>query len=42
MCNHGGVVALLENMSVWEGKDEYYGAKNKVQTSPLRVTPRLQ
>ena len=30
VCNHGGVVALLENMFVWDGKDEYYGAKNEV------------
>ena len=33
ICNHGGVVALLENMSVWNGKDEYYGAKNEVSPS---------
>ena len=35
ICNHGGVVALLENMSVWEGKDEYYGARNEVSSHYL-------
>ena len=28
--NHGGVVAMLESMTVWDGKGEYYGAKNEV------------
>ena len=36
--NHGGVVALLENMSVWEGKDEYYGAKNEVNSEIVRIS----